>query len=401
MGAKKKLKKRVQINVGLMTVQKGGMKPQRGKNISLTTDPDTTAPSLLTQAVKKMGDFNKNLGEGPFKLLNYTDIFAPIIIDEDDDDDDDDNDDGLIPQDTNDVSPEEPLSTSVQAPEIIANLALAIDHKSVSRFNVSRSDIWDGAVQGFRRSSYSENSDMFVKFTDDAGSMEEGLDTGGPTREFLTLLINRLRHRPIFDGPLQSRYLVYNATAVREAEYFLAGKMIAVSIVHGGPAPHFLSKDFVNHIVGKPGFSATVDDITDEEIGRVLRQVEKAETEESLQNLVLENSTMFQTAGCFRPVKTSDKRALVQDYLRWYVIDRNHSVIQRFKDGLSSLQFLAALQQHSSVLSPLLYYSAKNLTASDVESMFRPDLSPAGSNRRQKEGQTLAFWADYLLDCEG
>lgn len=101
--------------------------------------------------------------------------------------------------------------TSLQTPEIIANLALAIDRKKVARFNISRSDVWDGAVRGFRRSSYCENNEIFVKFTDDAGSFEEGLDTGGPRREFLTLLINHLRNRPIFDGPPERRYLVYNS----------------------------------------------------------------------------------------------------------------------------------------------------------------------------------------------
>lgn len=67
---------------------------------------------------------------------------------------------------------------------------------------------------------------------------------------------------------------VLSVTAVREDEYFLAGKMIAVSIIHGGPAPHFLSKDLVEHIIGKPSFSATVEDITDEEKGKALRLVE-------------------------------------------------------------------------------------------------------------------------------
>lgn len=60
----------------------------------------------------------------------------------------------------------------------------------------------------------------------------------------------------------------------REHEYFLAGKMIPVSIIHRGPAPHFLSKDLVEHIIGKPSFSATVEDITDEEREKALRQVE-------------------------------------------------------------------------------------------------------------------------------
>ncbi|XP_034144625.1 G2/M phase-specific E3 ubiquitin-protein ligase [Esox lucius] len=197
---------------------------------------------------------------------NYTDLYAPIVID-----DDDDEDEALTVKETNEASSKEPMHTS--APEIIANLALPIDHKKVSRFNVSRSNVWDGAVRGFQRCTYSKENDMFVKFTDDAGSPEEGLDTGGPRWEFLTLLMNDLKHHTIFDGPPESRYLVCNSTAVRENEYVLAGKLIAVSIVHGGPAPHFLSKDLVNHIVGNRSFGATVEDITDEQIGRVLHQL--------------------------------------------------------------------------------------------------------------------------------
>ena len=55
----------------------------------------------------------------------------------------------------------------------------------------------------------------------------------------------------------------------------MAGKMISVSVVHGGPGPGFLSKDLVNHIIGKAGFNATVKDVTDDEIGKVLREVGK------------------------------------------------------------------------------------------------------------------------------
>nr|XP_055034496.1 G2/M phase-specific E3 ubiquitin-protein ligase-like [Misgurnus anguillicaudatus] len=524
MGLKQKGKRKVQMNVGLMAIQKEGLRPQRGKTISLTTDPDITAASLLNQAVKKMKDFNKDVKDGPFLLLypdcteiinipgtqrpftletykaevgkpyqritvficlkkdfeevgklsdlsdsdteiviknssdsdlsetlpweprlessriqrvsetengasdlvpasevqqvidldknrnnpvtsksipvesscyrTYTDLFEPIVIDDEEDVED------LSDNKKNDLPPEEPADTIVQAHEIIAELALAIDHKKVSRFNISRSDIWDGAVRGFRRNTYSDNNDMFIKFNDDAGSFEEGLDTGGLTREFLTLLMGHVRNRPIFDGPPESRYLVYNSRAAREDEYFLAGKMIAVSIVHGGPAPHFLSKNLVNHMIGNPSFSANVEDVKDEEIGKVLHQVLEAELEESLQDLILQNGTMFQTAGCLRVVKISEKQAFVEEYLRWYIIDRNHSVIQRFKDGLASLNFFAALQQHPSVLVPVLCFSAKALTALELESIFRPHLSPAGSNMRQKEGKTLGFWGDYLLDSE-
>ncbi|KAF6725692.1 G2/M phase-specific E3 ubiquitin-protein ligase [Oryzias melastigma] len=132
----------------------------------------------------------------------------------------------------------------------------------------------------------------------------------------------------------------------------------------------------------------------------IMQKVLEAASDESLQNIILQNSTMFQTAGCLRVVRTCEKHAFVEEYLRWYIIDRNHSCIQRFRDGLASLDFFSALQQHSSVLAPVLSYSCKVLTASDMENMFIPDLSPPGSNRRQKEGKTLGFWEDYLSDSE-
>lgn len=93
-------------------------------------------------------------------------------------------------------------------------MSLPIDHKRVSRFNISRANIWDGAVRGFKRSTYSENCDMLVRITDDCGVPEKGIDTGGPRREFLTLLMKRLKDRPIFDGPEGSRFLVYNANGM-------------------------------------------------------------------------------------------------------------------------------------------------------------------------------------------
>ncbi|XP_041837321.1 G2/M phase-specific E3 ubiquitin-protein ligase-like isoform X2 [Melanotaenia boesemani] len=286
--------------------------------------------------------------------------------------------------------------------EVITNLALQIDRHTVSRFNICRSDIWDGAVRGFKRGTFCDTKNLLVKFSDDGSRFEEGLDYSGPKREFLSLLMKRLNKRPIFDGPEERRYLVYNSTAIREDEYSLAGKMIAISIVHGGPGPNFLSKDLVNHIARQSSFNQSIGDITDEEIGKVLWQIENASTLESLQDLIDQNSTMLQTAGCFKHVvSVENKHSIVKECLRWYIIDRNYTAIERFKDGLASLQFLAALQQYPTVLTPVLCHSNDKLSATDVENIFQPQLSPVGSNMRMLENKTRSFWADYLLDCEG
>ncbi|KAK1894612.1 G2/M phase-specific E3 ubiquitin-protein ligase, partial [Dissostichus eleginoides] len=117
--------------------------------------------------------------------------------------------------------------------------------------------------------------------------------------------------------------------AIREDEYVMAGKMIAVSIVHGGPGPHFLSRDLVNHIAGQPGFCAHVTDVTDDEIGRALSEIELAHSLKSLRDVLLKHSSMLQTAGCFRHVSSvEEKHTVVAEYLTWYTIGRNHSVIE-------------------------------------------------------------------------
>ncbi|MED6277812.1 hypothetical protein CHARACLAT_017290, partial [Characodon lateralis] len=77
----------------------------------------------------------------------------------------------------------------LSASQIIANLVLQIDRHAVSRLNFCHSDIWDGAVRGFKRATFSEKKDLLVKFSDDATRFEEGIDKGGPKREFLSLLM--------------------------------------------------------------------------------------------------------------------------------------------------------------------------------------------------------------------
>ncbi|XP_076877235.1 G2/M phase-specific E3 ubiquitin-protein ligase-like [Brachyhypopomus gauderio] len=284
----------------------------------------------------------------------YTDLYAPCV----------EEDEEPVPVDFKTIPDLTIEEVKITLPDIITNLSHPIDHGRVSRFNISRSNVWNGAVRGFKRATYSESCDMLVRFTDDAGVFEDGIDAGGPRREFLTLLMNNLKDRPIFDGPAGQRFLVYNAN-------------------------------------GQSSFKGTVDLITDEGIGEALREIESAASVDALRESMLRHSTMLQTAGCLRHVNTlEEKGTIVSDYLRWYIIDRNSCVINRFKEGLSALQFLTALQLYPTLLVPVLCHSEKKLTALQLESLFQPDLSPSGSNRRIREGQTLGYWADYLLDCE-
>ncbi|XP_034064703.1 G2/M phase-specific E3 ubiquitin-protein ligase-like [Gymnodraco acuticeps] len=79
------------------------------------------------------------------------------------------------------------------AEDIVAELSAKITNTSCSRFNMNRANVWDGAIRGFKGASFDPSHETLVKFTDDEGHTEDGGDTGGPKREFLTLLMECLR----------------------------------------------------------------------------------------------------------------------------------------------------------------------------------------------------------------
>ncbi|XP_034062188.1 G2/M phase-specific E3 ubiquitin-protein ligase-like [Gymnodraco acuticeps] len=118
---------------------------------------------------------------------------------------------------------------------------------------------------------------MQVKFTDDEGQTEDGVDIGGPKREFLTLLMECLRMRRIFDGPQDRKFLTFDNAAAKDDEYFHAGRMIATSIVHGGPGPRFLSETLYQHLTGmkNTNIEAIIEDITDDTMRASLLELVK------------------------------------------------------------------------------------------------------------------------------
>ncbi|KAI9541258.1 hypothetical protein NQZ68_032262 [Dissostichus eleginoides] len=352
---------------------------------SLTLDPEIAAPVLLERAVQKMRAFNKDMDEGPYILL-YPDCSEVVNV----------------------PGSEKPFTLAEYKKDLgkaYARITLFICLEKHFRGGDDTSNSDSEIVITSRSTAKFNQADTVVfefeprnKSTPKHKPENEGKALGHSST---TQHGQNLKDRPIFDGPDGHRFLVYNANAVREDEYYLAGKMIAVSVVHGGPGPHFLSEDLVRYLAGQPSFKATVNLITDEEVGKALEEIENAASVDALREMTMRHSTMLQTAGCLRHVASvEEKKGIVSDYLQWYIIGRNSSVIDRFKEGLSALQFLNALQQHPTLLAPVLCHSEKRLTALELERLFKPDLSPPGSNRRLGESQTLGYWADYLLDCE-
>ena len=53
---------------------------------------------------------------------------------------------------------------------------------------------------------------IFVKFSEDMGRFEEGVDLGGPRREFFMLLMETITRSRMFEGKENSKNLALDST---------------------------------------------------------------------------------------------------------------------------------------------------------------------------------------------
>ena len=70
---------------------------------------------------------------------------------------------------------------------------------------------------------------------------EPGVDEGAPRREFFHLFLEELGNQgTLFTGPPEKQELLHNTMALERGDFLAAGKLIGLSLIHGGPGPHFL-----------------------------------------------------------------------------------------------------------------------------------------------------------------
>lgn len=72
---------------------------------------------------------------------------------------------------------------------------------------VMRDTVLESAFRAFRRQRFSPQHRLTVTFVDCDGTGEGAVDDGGPTREFLRLLVVSIRDSRYFSGPDDARNL--------------------------------------------------------------------------------------------------------------------------------------------------------------------------------------------------
>ena len=101
-------------------------------------------------------------------------------------------------------------------------------------------------------------------------------------------------------------------------------------------------------------------------------------------------------------IAAKDQTAIVSAIALHYTILVVKAELDQLVQGLETLGILSLLRNHPTSARPLLTHSdARPLTAGDVFDMFQPQLSPPGSNAREREEDQLIKWLNFLEQVEG
>ncbi|NXL26404.1 G2E3 ligase, partial [Setophaga kirtlandii] len=277
---------------------------------------------------------------------------------------------------------------------ILKELKMQVQTKT-TRLNINAENIWNSALKGFRQRVFSPTNTIEINFSNCKNRSKTNTSSASKHHFFQVLMLH-LQNSSLFEGSF-GKNLSLDFQALKENLYFEAGKMIAVSLVHGGPPPGFFSKTLFKCLVyGPENAKPVLEDVADVDVAQTIKTIKYANSLSSLQSTLQDCCEFLTAAGCFRPVTAlCDKNMLVNDILIYHVIKRITLPLESFRQGLKTLGVLEKMQTHPAVFSSIFCYKPERLSAETVYNLFTIHSS---SDVNKVEGAD--FWMGYLQDVE-
>ena len=253
---------------------------------------------------------------------------------------------------------------------------------------VTRRNIWRNSLDSLKDVEVSELAGgLIVVFVG-----EEGVDDGGLTREFFSVLWHRSQDCPLSVGTIPYLTLRKNAVALDEQEYKIFGQLVAMALLNGANAPKFFSESFAKHLLDPSSDYFAIEDIPDETLKLKVQNVKESSTAEGLKEAISHLEDECVAIGYQKmlnpPLK--DKELLVKAIARHAVTSADRE-IKSFLYGLQLGDVLSTLRKYPKEALEELTGVQKAVTAHELKRLFKTDLSEPGSNKRNYEDDICAY----------
>ncbi|XP_056120625.1 G2/M phase-specific E3 ubiquitin-protein ligase-like [Rhinichthys klamathensis goyatoka] len=209
--------------------------------------------------------------------------------------------------------------------------------------------------------------------------------------------MENLKQGALFVGPDEAKFLNFNSRSMQNDDYFFAGVAIALSVVHGGPGPQFISPSLFRALTTNPeGTVIAIEEVTDPMLCINLQRLASGDYD-AFTNI----ESIIVMAGTFAVIKDHQTaRKVALDTAHWYCLGRNQSAFERFKEGLKTLGVLEAMQENPTSFSAVMCHQPQQFTYCSFSSLMEPELNLPGSSKRNTENLVLSFWRTLLIEIE-
>ncbi|XP_052215909.1 uncharacterized protein LOC127834252 isoform X10 [Dreissena polymorpha] len=298
-----------------------------------------------------------------------------------------------LPDIQTDLDPEDNLQSVLKAFQVGT-----VDKESVTKLLVMRSDVLNTALKGLNRKKINFKSSLYVKF-----SGEIGEDQGGPRREFFRLALKALQDSGFFEGPETTKIFSHNISLLDTDQYRVIGRLVALSLVHGGPGIHFLHPDLYNLMVGKPSKMEDLEELLPATTCDMLQQLRDADDEDKKDQFLSRYADHLLDLGIpnVNHLVRHEKANLIQIIKKQYIYYRISGEISQFTTGMNDVNLAwDMVKSHAELFEPLFCFHPKEITGEEMIRLFKMNYSLVGSNDRALEDVSVYGWEAFLQSIE-
>ncbi|WAR10678.1 hypothetical protein MAR_035754 [Mya arenaria] len=221
---------------------------------------------------------------------------------------------------------------------------------------------------------------------------EDGVDSGGLTREFFSLLFET---SPVFEDNGFS----YNADLLEKKHYQLMGRATSMAILHGYPGPRNLNRTIVDFILeNKEPEEIPECCIQNAEVKAAIEEVSIARSSKSNRNSIKaywnietigdvfeRHSHLLEASGYKQLLSVSNRDRAIHTMNFYYCFYKYIPPMQQFIEGLKLHDMLLLLTKHGENGRALLCCDTKSSSMSDVLAFFVPKFSKSEHEKADEE----------------
>lgn len=269
----------------------------------------------------------------------------------------------------------EQSSTSMDASGILKHLKLKMKGYGLAeKIKVDRDDLVLDLFHYYKDPNFDPDLQIKLQFR-----REPAIDNGGVLRQayedaFLALAKGEVGLK-MFQGPYERLVPIYRSDNVLNGVFEVLGKMVAHSMIQGGPGFPYLSPVVYWYIATgdlQQGVArASVMDISDGILAGYVARVRDA-TSEDIENINHEDEfvQLMQNCGERRLLTEQNKLAVVQALVYHETLIKHKGVLDQFRKGLAILGLLKEIEKAPSKFEHLFVHQKGEINADFVKSLL-------------------------------